>query len=39
MEVHLKSNGTTVQYLTTVPAGYMNRAARRRWKKILGRKK
>ena len=39
MEVHLKANGETTHYITTVPAGYMNRAARRRWKKILGRKK
>ena len=32
MEVHLKQNGKT-NYI--IPAGYMNRAARRKWKKIM----
>lgn len=35
-EVHLKSNGST-SYI--IPAGYMNRAARRKWAKIMRRKK
>lgn len=32
VEVHLKSNGSK-NYI--IPAGYMNRAARRKWKKIM----
>lgn len=35
-EVHLKSNGST-SYI--IPAGYMNRALRRKWAKIMRRKK